>query len=235
MIDTISIVEKVCYEMKELWYVTIDILKLINISTSVALLGLIILLSYGVGKFEEPPSVSKIIAYNRETTVSFTILVFVHGYSVIAYLIILSKYYDTSSLYFRVSCTSCVVYLFALVLLSYLPLDRHEDPHDVVAMIAFFFALFSSIIHRPGFIIKKEYKEDVEILTFEIIFLILVLIFGGLFWFNNSMVSEYFFMSLIVIDKTLKVYILERIGILKIKGSQLKYSFIVPETIVTGF
>lgn len=221
--------------MNEFWSIKLDVVKLLNVTTGVTLIGLIIFLSYGLTKFENPPSVSAIIALNRETTVSFAILVLLHGYSVMAYLVILSAYYGLNSWYFRGSVIACAAYIFALIVLSYLPLDRHTDPHDVVAAFAFFLAALSSIIHKPGFIVKKEYKEDIEILSVEVFFLIALAIFGSLFWFNNSMLSEYIFMGLLVIDKAFKIYVLQVVGLVQLSGAHIKYSFQVPQNVVTNF
>lgn len=209
-----------------IWEFKLPVRRMLTITTLITIWGYLGYLSYCFAVLDETtPSVSEMIAFSRGTTITFTLLVFIHAYGVCSYLVIISKYVGVGTRHFKVIAFSSFAYLVALIVVTYLPLDGHEDPHNVFAFLAFFFAILSSLVHRHGVLDVGPSFVEFPVVIIEVLFLVVVVICGALFWFVNSTVAEYVFMFLIIIDKEVKVAVLERFGLLLAEGSYLTYSY----------
>lgn len=224
----------------KIWTIEISPITVLTFSTVTTMIGYLVYLLFSIMVFNDAnkplPSLSGMIAYSRGTTITYTLLVFVHGYGLMAYLVIVSEYIGIESLQFRAIATCSFIYLMSLVLVSYLPLDGHENPHNVFALISFTFALMTVYLHKHTFLITEPGRwpyidfhasEKILILS-EILMIMVVSIMGALFWSLNIMVAEYIFIALILMDKYFKVTILEKSGLLNVSGSKLEYSYYSP-------
>ena len=180
------------------------------------------------------PSISAIIAHSKAMTITFTMIVYIHSYSLYSYLVIMSQYLGTRSISFIITSMLCFLYIFFLIIVSYLPLTTNEMKHNIFAMAAFFTAILSVYLHKHTLIVYSlnDYpvmnsREGLLILS-EIFVLILLLVSGCLFWFNNSMWAEYLFIFLIIIDKQIKVMVLVGTNLLYLEGSYMLYTYYAP-------
>lgn len=221
----------------KIWEIEVSPLSILTFSTVVTMISYFVYLLFSVMVFENEnkdlPSLSGMIAYSKGTTISYTLLVFVHGYGIMSYLVIASEYIGLQSMQFKAIAGSCFVYLLSLILVSYLPLDGSEDPHNIFAVISFVFATASVYLHKHTFVIDKwpyinfHVSERYLILS-EILLILTITIMGMLFWSFNIMVAEYVFIALLLIDKYIKVTILEKSGLMNIEGAKLTYTYYSP-------
>jgi hypothetical protein len=226
------------YVVFKIWEIEFNPLSILTFSTVVTMMGFFVYLLFSITAFEEEkkdlPSLSGMIAYSNGTTISYTLLVFVHGYGIMSYLVIVSEYIGLQTLQFKFIAGSCFVYLLSLILVSYLPLDGSEDPHNIFAVISFVFATASVYLHKHTFIVDKwpyiDFHESEKYLILsEILLILTITIMGMLFWSFNIMVAEYVFIALLLIDKYIKVTILEKSGLLNIEGAKLTYTYYSPQ------
>lgn len=224
-------------DLRKIWTIEVAPMSILTLTTAVTMTAYLIYLLFSISVYDGHnilPSISWMIAYSRGTTITFTLLVFIHGYGLISYLVIASEYIGIVSYQFKAIAGSAFIYWLSLILVSYLPLDGHENPHDIFAVIGFTFALCTVYLHKHTFIIFKE-ESYIPILEFskidwflwlsEIFFIILISILGGLFWFMDIVIAEYFFFGLIIIDKYVKIRILVKSGLLNTDRAKLKYSY----------
>lgn len=182
------------------------------------------------------PSMSGMIGYSRGTTISFTIVVFVHGYSIMSYLIIASEYIGFRSLQFKFLSMSAFMYWFSLIMVSYLPLNAVKNPHNIFAVTGFVFSIFTVYLHKHTFLITQPGKwpridfhtTERYLMLSEITMIIVISILGILFWTNDLVIAEYVFIPLILVEKYFKVYILEQSGLMNIDGAYLEYRYFSP-------
>lgn len=170
---------------------------------------------------EKYPSMSWMIAYSSGTTASFTIMVFIHGYTISSYLVIASGYIGYRSQQFKAIAVSSFVYWLSLIMITYMPLSRDENPHNIAALVAFFSATASVYLHR------QTNDLDLLLLT-ELMTIVIVTLLGVLFWFFDKTVAEYIFIPIIMVDKYLKVSVMQRLGLIDLSDSKVRYSYITP-------
>jgi hypothetical protein len=221
----------------KVWAIRISPLSILTFSTVVSTVGFIIYLIFSMsvvrGDATTLPSLSGMIAYSRGTTISFTLMVFVHGYGVMAYLVIASEYVGLQSLHFKVIATCSLVYWMSLILVSYLPITTDENPHNIFAVTSFTFATLTVYLHKHSFVISRWPYIDFSVsekylIASEIVMISTVSVMGILFWQYDVMVAEYIFLALIIIDKFFKVTILEKSGLMKLGGSFIEYTYFSP-------
>lgn len=182
------------------------------------------------------PSMSGMIGYSRGTTISFTIMVFIHGYTIMSYLVIASEYIGFHSLQFKFISLSSFMYWFSLILVSYLPLNAVKNPHNIFAVTAFVFSIFTVYLHKHTFLVTDPGRwprldfstTEKYLMISEISMIIIVSILGILFWSNDLVIAEYIFIALILVDKYFKVYVLEQSGLMNIEGAYLEYRYFSP-------
>jgi len=209
--------------LETVWEFKISPSQVLMATTLVTILLYILYLVYAINIIDEQslPSLSHIIAYSRGTTITYTIILFIHGYSVSSYLVIASEYIGIQSpQFFFIAFSSCM-YLICLLLISYLPLTEVRDTHNIFAILAFIFALFSILLHRN--VPNGDYGPETWLLLIEGSILFTVLLLGIFFWFNNSMLCEYIFVGFVIVDKYIKVLMLEVSGLLDIDDSYIQY------------
>lgn len=227
-------------DVSKVWTIEIKPITILSVSTVVTMIGFIIYLLFSIMVFEDAnkplPSLSGMIAYSQGTTISYTLLVFVHSYGTMAYLVIVSEYIGVESLQFRAIALCSFIYTMSLIMVSYLPLNGNENPHNVFALISFTFALLTVYLHKHTFIItvpgKMPYIDfhvsERYLILSEILMIVTVSIMGMLFWSFDIMVAEYIFIGLMLMDKFFKVTILEKSGLLNVKGAKLEYTYFSP-------
>lgn len=182
------------------------------------------------------PSMSGMIAYSRGTTISFTLVVFIHGYTIMAYLVIVSEYIGFRSNQFKFISMSSFLYWLSLIMVSYLPLNATRNPHNIFAVTGFVFSIFTVYLHKHTFLITENGKwprldfntTERYLMLIEISLIIIISILGILYWSLDMVIAEYVFIALILLDKYLKVYILEQSGLMNIDNAYLQYSYFSP-------
>lgn len=180
------------------------------------------------------PSISAIIAYSKGMTITFTFIVYLHSYGLYCYLIIIAEYLGKESFAFLTSAALCILYIICLIVVTYLPLTFDETKHNIFAVSAFAFALFSVYLHKYSFIIYTERgyrisnKREAVVLGLEFIIIISISLTGALFWFQNYMWAEYIFILLVLIDKQIKIFILTKTNLLYLEGSYIQYAYFSP-------
>ena len=221
-----------------IWEIEVSPLSILTFTTVVTMIGYLVYLLFSIMVFENEdkklPSLSGMIAYSKGTTISFTLLVFVHGYGIMSYLVIASEYIGLQSRQFKCITFCCFGYLLSLILVSYLPLDGSEDPHNIFAVISFVFATLSVYLHKHTFIVDRWPYIDFHVserylIASELFLIITITIMGMLFWSFNVMVAEYVFIALLLVDKYLKVTILEKSGLMNIEGAKITYTYYSPK------
>lgn len=222
----------------KIWEIQVSPLSILTFSTVVTMIGYLVYLLFCIMVFEHEdkilPSLSGMIAYSKGTTISFTLLVFVHGYGLMSYLVIVSEYIGLRSRQFKAIAFCSFGYLLSLILVSYLPLDGSEDPHNIFAVISFVFATLTVYLHKHTFVIDTwpyiDFHVSERYLVFSEVFIIVTnTIMGILFWSFNIMIAEYVFIALLLVDKFLKVTILEKSGLLNVEGAKIKYTYFSPK------
>lgn len=220
-----------------IWKFEVKPTVVLTMATVITVTAYTLYLVFSISVFDDVdgglPSMSSMIAYSRGTTISFTLLVFVHGYALMSYLVIVSEYIGVASLQFKAITISSLLYWWSLILVSYLPLDGHENPHNIFALLGFTFALFSVFLHKHTFIHvngdgKVTFDFDVKdklLAMSEVILIVVICVLGSLFWFMNIVIAEYLFIGLILVDKYLKVRILQKSGLLNTEESRLVYTY----------
>ena len=226
------------YVVFKIWEIEVSPLSILTFTTVVTMIGYFVYLLFSIMVFEDEnrdlPSLSGMIAYSKGTTISYTLLVFVHGYGLMSYLVIASEYIGLQTIQFRAIAASCFIYLLSLILVSYLPLDGSEDPHNVFAIISFVFATASVYLHKHTFVVDKWPYIDFHVserylILSEIMLMLTITIMGMLFWSFDIMVAEYVFIALLLVDKYIKVTILEKSGLMNIEGAKLTYTYYSPQ------
>jgi hypothetical protein len=185
---------------------------------------------------ENLPSMSGMIAYSKGTTISFTIIVFIHGYTIMSYLVIASEYVGFRSNQFKFISVSSFLYWVSLIMISYLPLDAAKHPHNIFAITGFIFSIFTVYLHKHTFLITEFgkwprfnfYTTEKYLMLIEVSMIIIISILGILYWSLDIVVAEYVFVALILLDKYLKVYILEQSGLMNIDNAYLEYRYFSP-------
>lgn len=221
----------------EVWTIRVSPFSILTFSTVVTAVGFIIYLIFSLMVFEDRdralPSLSGMIAYSRGTTISFTLLVFVHGYGTMSYLVIASEYVGLRSMHFKIILTCSIVYWISLILVSYLPVTVDENPHNIFARISFTFATLTVYLHKHSFITNRWPFIDFSVserylIASEVVMMTTIAVMGFLFWMYDVVVAEYVFIALILIDKLFKITILELSGLLVAEGSYLEYVYHSP-------
>jgi hypothetical protein len=222
----------------KIWEIEVSPLSILTFTTVVTMIGYVVYLLFSIMVFEDEnkalPSLSGMIAYSKGTTISFTLLVFVHGYGLMSYLVIASEYIGLQSRQFKVIAACCFGYLLSLILVSYLPLDGSEDPHNIFAVISFVFATLTVYLHKHTFVIDRWPYIDFHVserclILSEILLILTITIMGMLFWSFNIMIAEYVFIALLLVDKYIKVTILEKSGLMNIEGAKITYTYYSPK------
>lgn len=220
----------------KIWELKLPVRMVLLGTTTVTVLGLIAYLTYALNTLEQStPSVSRMIEYSKGTTITFTLLVFLHGYGVMSYLVIASEYIGLFTWHFYFVAFSCVAYLVSLVVVSYIPIDDETadvDTHSVFALSAFVFALLSSWLHRHSLLNYDLIREEWLLVVVEVVFILATTVCGFLFWFDENAIAEYSFIFLIAIDKEIKVRILQMTGLLNVNNSFLVYSYRTPPSLL---
>lgn len=224
----------------KVWSQTVDPELILKWTTVINLGAYFIFMVYSLVVFEDEgnklPSMSGMIAYSRGTTISFTIIVFIHGYTIMSYLTIASEYIGFRSNQFKFIAGSCFIYWFSLILVSYLPLDAVENPHNIFAITGFVFSVFTVYLHKHTFVVTERGKwprldfgtTEKYLMMSEIVMIFTISILGILFWTNDLVIAEYVFIALILVDKYFKVYILEQSGLMNIENAYLEYRYFSP-------
>jgi hypothetical protein len=232
-------------ELVKVWTIDVNPSSVLTIATVITMTAYFIYIVFSMSVYTNDddvgggtlPSMSWMIAYSRGTTITFTLMVFVHGYALMSYLVIVSEYIGIMSYQFRAIAGSAFIYWLSLILVSYLPLDGNENPHNIFAVMGFTFALCTVYLHKHTFIVFKNNsmvpRIDLNVtdktLAFSELFLIIsISILGGLFWFMDIVIAEYVFVGLILVDKYVKIRILEKAGLLNTKGAKLEYVYYSP-------
>lgn len=227
-------------DLQKIWTIEVGPTSILTLATVVTMTAYFIYLVFSISVYDGNntlPSMSWMIAYSRGTTITFTLMVFIHGYGLISYLVIASEYIGILSYQFRAIAGSAFLYWLSLILVSYLPLDGHENPHNIFAVMGFVFALCTVYLHKHTFITIREdsyiprldfSKTDWPLWLSEILLIITISILGGIFWFMDIVVAEYLFVGLILIDKYVKIRILEKSGLLNTDGAKLEYTYYSP-------
>lgn len=220
----------------KLWQIKLPVRNVLLVTTLTTCLGFIVYITYALNTLNEStPSISRMIEYSKGTTITFTLIVFGHGYGVASYLVIASEYIGLFTWHFYAVAFSCAAYLISLIVVSYIPIDDRTadvDTHSIFALSAFTFALLSSWLHRHSLLNYKLVKEEWPILVAEGVFLVAVTICGIFFWLDENTVAEYAFIFLIIIDKEVKVRILEYTGLLNVRNSYLVYTYHTPPSLI---
>lgn len=220
------------------WQIKLYPKLMLDVYTYICIVSYLIFLIYCL-KYVPPhgdeidyPSVSAMIAYSRGTTLTFSLLVYIHIYAISNYLVIISEYLGISSWEFKVTTVFCTVYNIALIVVSYLPLTGYERMHNIFSITAFVAALLSVIIHRHVFSIfpyhVAETNKEMILIFSEVFFVLSILITGFLFWYYNMIWAEYIFIGLILLDKKLKVEILSKTQIIRIDNTFVRYAYFSP-------
>ena len=221
---------------EKLWQLKLPVRNILLATTVLTTVGVIAYLSYALNTLEDStPSVSRMIEYSKGTTITFTLIVFGHAYGVVSYLVIASEYIGLFTWHFNVVAFSCAAYLISLIVVSYIPIDDENsevDTHSVFALTAFIFALLSSWLHRHSLLNYQLVKEEWSILVAEGVFLLAITVCGLLFWLDENAIAEYAFIFLIVIDKEIKIRILEYTGLLNVNNSFLVYTYHTPPSLL---
>jgi hypothetical protein len=228
---------------KKVWTIEVKPSSILTLSTVVTMTAYFVYLVFSITIYTKEvdsakalPSMSWMIAYSRGTTISFTLMVFVHGYGLMSYLIIVSEYIGILSYQFRAIAGSAFLYWLSLILVSYLPLDGNENPHNVFAVMGFTFALCTVYMHKHTFLVVKHGQWpyiDLDVTNkmlaiYELVLIIIISALGGLFWFMDVVIAEYVFIALILVDKYVKIRILEKSGLLNTDGAKLEYVYYSP-------
>lgn len=229
--------------LAKIWTIEVGPTSVLTLATVVTMTAYFVYLVFsisvydGSGKDAVLPSMSWMIAYSRGTTITFTLMVFVHGYGLMSYLVIASEYIGILSYQFKAIAGSAFLYWLSLILVSYLPLEGNENPHNLFAVMGFTFALCTVYLHKHSFISFSDdrffprldfSKTDWTLALSEIFLIVTISVLGALFWFMNIVIAEYLFIGLILIDKYVKVRILEKAGLLKTEGAKLEYVYYSP-------
>lgn len=222
------------------WTIEIIPHSILKYTTIVTLLGYLILLIYCSVVYEKEhdslPSISSMIAYSNGTAITFTLLVLIHWYSNLAYLVIASEYIGLRSLQFKIISLCIVIYSLCLLMISYIPVDDDTNPHNVTAVVSFTFAILSVYLHKHTFVVYEigEWPRfnfrivDKSLIFSELLIMITLTVLGVLFWFYDYVISEYISIVVILLDKYLKVLILEKSKLLNIEGAKVAYSYYSP-------
>lgn len=224
----------------KVWSKSVDPLFVLKVSTIFNLGTYFIFMLYALVVFEDEnkslPSMSGMISYSRGTTVSFTLMVLVHSYTLMSYLVIASEYIGFRSLQFKFISFSALIYWLSLIIVSYFPVNTTRNRHNVFALTAFTFSIFTVYLHKHTFLVTDKGKwprldfntTEKSLMLSEISMIIIVSILGILFWTLDMVIAEYVFVALIIIDKYFKVYILEQSGLMNIDNAYLEYSYYSP-------
>jgi hypothetical protein len=228
-------------EVFKIWTIQVVPTSVLTLTTVVTMTSYFIYLVFAISVYDGTggvlPSISWMIAYSRGTTITFTLLVFVHGYALISYLVIISEYIGIMTFQFKAIAGSSFLYWLSLILVSYLPLDGNENPHNLFAVMGFSFALFTVYLHKHTFItIDDKFciphldfsNTDKLLVLSEIAMIVTISILGALFWFMNIVIAEYIFIGLLLIDKYVKITILKKSGLLNTKSARLEYVYFSP-------
>jgi succinate-acetate transporter protein len=108
-----------------------------------------------------------------------------------------------------------------------------SNPHNVFAVMGFTFAICTVYLHKHTFVVinhKQWPYLDLNVTSkalaiSELVLIITISILGGLFWFMDVVIAEYIFIALILVDKYVKIKILEKSGLLNTDGATLKYVY----------
>lgn len=226
------------YVVFKIWEIEVSPLSILTFSTVVTMTGFLVYLLFCLMVFDDKdrplPSLSGMIEYSNGTTISYTLLVFAHWYGVMSYLVIASEYIGLQSIQFRAISASCFVYILSLIMVSYLPVTDYPNAHYTFAVISLVFGTASVYLHKHTFIIDKWPYVDFHIterylILSEIMLMFTISIMGMLFWSFDIMVAEYVFIALLLMDKYIKVTILEKSGLMNIEGAKLTYTYYSPQ------
>lgn len=219
----------------KIWQQKINPYLILKLTTFVNIIFYFSFLLHSFIAFEgEPfPSVSAMIGASRISTISYTIIVFVHGYTIMSYLVIASEYVGFYSIQFRFIFISSIIYWLSLIMVSYLPVKNVNEPHNIFAILAFMFSVSTVYLHKHTFLNTDEYVPyfmiiDRNIVVLEISIIILVSILGILFWVFHYTIAEYVFIFLLLCEKYFKINILISSGLLNIESAFLEYSYYSP-------
>ena len=224
----------------KVWSQQVDPEFVLRFTTILNLGTYFIFMIYSLVVFEDEnkalPSMSGMISYSRGTTVSFTLMVFIHGYTIMSYLVIASEYIGFRSNQFKFISISALIYWMSLILVSYFPINATRNPHNIFAITGFVFSIFTVYLHKHTFVVTEPGKwprldfntTERYLMLAEITMIIVVSILGILFWSLDMVIAEYVFVALILVDKYFKVYILQQSGLMNIENAYLEYRYFSP-------
>lgn len=166
-------------------------------------------------------TISELLIEFRWFSITYTIVVFIHSYAVLAYLICVSDYIGVQSREFMALCACCVIYLGCLVVVGYVPVSREEELHNFFAIMAFIFAILSSLLHKFG---SSQHGEQ-SLAIYEACLIGALILAGALFWSLGDASAEYVLVGIILMEKHMKLELLDRYEILHSKRGWIVYSF----------
>jgi len=202
-------------------FVSVKIQPLFDYCVLVSILGFIIFISIGITT-DGVISVSRMIA-NSEYGIGVALLIGIfHSVSVAIYLIIISKYiekdvrcgcirFDVAQ--YNIIVSLCIGYIFFLILAIFFKVDDYNDAHNVFVVIAIVLAVVSSWIHRHAFIERNEKNEDL-LWASEFLTAVVISVLSLLFFVLEENIFEYILLTLLLLDKKLKIVTLTQSGLL---------------------
>lgn len=204
------------------WRTTLKPRVFLRGATACTFIVFLTFLFIGVGLDDEAPSISAMVAKSREMTLTFTLMVYLHSYAAMAYLILLSRYVEADSTQYRTIALLVRVYLGALVLLCYVPIEVSATAHHAVAFVAFSCAAASGIFTKHSFF---SGIRDRRVVCVEIAVVVTIAVTACTFWATGNVWAEYVLVGVVIMDKELKIVALERTGLVVLSDSYVQYSF----------
>lgn len=209
--------------MPPIWSVGVRPMRTLTFATVFTLLGELGVLLYA-WLYEPGPlrSVSAVIGRSSGLSIVYATLVYVHGYSLLSYLVLASGYLSTSSAHFRLMATMCALYWGSLIVVSYIPISLNDEHHNAAAFMAFFFACCTTVLHRHSF---WHAPPETALMVVEVAIMVGIVGLGALFWFAGAVLAEYGFIALILLDKYVKIRTLHAGGLVDV-DNRLEYRFV---------
>jgi hypothetical protein len=183
--------------------------KTLNASTIVSITLVVAFVIYGIDRAGKPLTISSMIANHYKIGLPLMIIaLLLHSFIVRAYLMLLRT--SLGSLQFTFIVCMCVAYITLAFFVIIIDLNMDKDAHDMLAISTSMFALLSTLLYK-----KKCCNTWLFISEFFVVVTALVSAFVFYSTMNATAnvaanaVAEYVFILCILLDKRIKILVIE--------------------------
>lgn len=205
----------------KIWNLSMKPHKALRVFTLLSLFGFLCFVIANIVIYGKH-TISDFLVKSHANGVTYTLIVALHTYANYCYLILASEYIGYNTVQFKIIFIATIIYLLSLVIVSYLPVDEHNNLHSIFAGLAFGFAMITVFLTKIFHVIERR---EIVLLFLEGIYFFILLVLAIFFAFRVEPITEYIFIALVLIEKDLKIEFLSRSNLIVLTSARLEYCF----------